>query len=345
MPPLVMSGIAASPGASKLAQSGAHTQVRQFHTGPTPAQPSFDISPSAMQAAASTITPTESKTPSSAGYFTFKVEDDPVYGTHSKKNWSPASSSIRSAAARSPLQVHLDNPSTPFQIQTEVLAQKFHLQRTACPLKDKDSGRRGGQSALSQNKHEERDGEDYFSTVRVTSPTIMENPDDEPWPPISAPSSLRTTPGLLSPTLKLPTPRAVSLPNSPVNGLPALIKPAQLSELIAKCNTTSLLLLDVRTYKLYAGSRISTAVNLCIPTTLLKRPSFNVAKLSDTFANNQDKERFDRWQQMKYIVVYDADSNDPSDSSALAALHTLNKFSREGWDGLAYLLKGRLRQP
>lgn len=343
MPPLVVSGMAGSPGASKNLQT-AHSQVRQLHSGPTPAQPSFDIPQSAMQAnAASTIitTPVENKTPSSAGYFGFVVDpNDPVYGTHSQKNWSPASSSIRSAAARSPLPVHLENPPTPFQIQTEALAQKLQLQRSVGSRVDKDSGRRFGHAALLSSKTTEPSDGDYFSAVRTGSPIVLENSDIEPWPPISAPPSLRTTPGLLSPTLKLPTPRAASVPNSPADGLPALIKPAQLAELIYKCSTNSLLLLDVRTYKLFATSRISTAVNLCIPTTLLKRPSFNVAKLSDTFANNQDKKRFDRWQQMKYIVVYDADSQDPGDPSALAALHTLKKFSREGWDGLGYLLKG-----
>jgi hypothetical protein len=102
---------------------------------------------------------------------------------------------------------------------------------------------------------------------------------------------------------------------------------------------SSLLLLDVRIYKAFAQSRIIRAVNLCIPTTLLKRPSFNVTKLSETFAN-EDKERFARWKDMKYIVVYDNDSEDAKDTAASASLHTLSKFIREGWKGQAYVLKG-----
>lgn len=111
-------------------------------------------------------------------------------------------------------------------------------------------------------------------------------------------------------------------------------------EFLSENNGTDSLLLDVRTYKLFAQSRIPTAVNLSIPTTLLKRPSFNVAKLSETFANDQDKERFSKWRSMKRIVVYDMDSKDLGDSSGMAALHTLSKFSREGWKGHAYFLAG-----
>jgi len=357
-PPInIMSGITAPSRAFKPSETSSHnshTQVRQFHTGPTPAQSSFDFSPSTMQASVATATPSESKSSSSTGYFGFVVDpNDPAHGHHSRKNWSPASSSIRSAAARSPLPVHLDNPPTPFQIQTEVLAQK--LQRSAAPPPGdkeltrstiKGSHAAGRDVSFPPDKPLTPFGLDYFSTVRTASPERIEDPGDEPWPPLSVPTSLGATPALQSPmSLKLAGHRAATLPNPIKDGHPSLITPLQLSELITLCNTSSLLLLDVRTYKLFAGSRIKTAVNLCIPTTLLKRPSFNVAKLSDTFANNQDKERFGQWKKMKYIVVYDADSKDLNDSSALTALHTLNKFSREGWDGSAYILKGTVLLP
>jgi protein-tyrosine phosphatase len=307
-----------------------------------------------MQTSVVNATPSESKSSSSAGYFGFVVDpNDPAHGHHSRKNWSPASSSIRSAAARSPLPVHLDNPPTPFQIQTEVLAQKLPRSITPPPGEKelirgaiKGSHASGRDVDFSPDKQLTPIGHDYFSTIRTVSPDRMEDHGDEPWPPLSAPTSLRATPALLSPlSLKLAGHRAATLPNPLKDDHPSLITPLQLSELIPSCNTNSLLLLDVRTYKLFAASRIKMAVNLCIPTTLLKRPSFNVTKLSDTFANTQDKERFGQWKKMKYIVVYDADSKDLNDSSVLAALHTLKKFSREGWDGLAYILKGAVLLP
>jgi len=278
--------------------------------------------------------------PGPAGYFGFVVDPtDPVYGTHSKKNWSPASSSIRSAAARSPLPVPLDDPPAPFQMQAEVLAQKRQIHRSLGPAKIREpllGGHKGSFSAVPSSGK----GDDYFSAVRSSSPVKLDDTGgDQPWPPAASPGVI-LSPGLASPSLRLPS-RVASAP-TPVKELPALISADHLADLISKCSTDTLLLLDVRTYKSFADSRVLTAVNLCIPTTLLKRPSFNVAKLSDTFANCQDKERFGRWKQMKYIVVYDADSKDASDPSALAALHTLNKFSREGWGGQACILKGMI---
>lgn len=328
-----MSSLAASPRISKPLDSGGHhhSQVRQLHSGPIPTQ-HFDFSSSVLQAATVAALTPSGALASSAGYFGFMAEPgDAAYGSHSTKNWSPASSSIRSTAARSPLPIHLDNPPQMFQKQTEVLAQKLQRAATTGSLV-KAREKAVSRQSLSDN--------DYFSSVRAAVPAGLDNPDSEPWPPVSAPVSLQASPGLLSPTnLKLPN-RSMTLPNPPKDNQPALITPNKLSELITRFSTNGLLLLDVRTYKSFSEARINTAVNLCIPTTLLKRPSFNVAKLSETFANNPDKERFGKWKQMKYIVVYDADSRDATETSALAALHTLNKFSREGWGGSSFILKG-----
>lgn len=124
------------------------------------------------------------------------------------------------------------------------------------------------------------------------------------------------------------------------DGDPIVITPEKLSEFLAGSGTTSLLLLDVRSPKAHAVSRIKSAVNLCIPTTLLKRASFNIAKMSETFGDKKDQEKFGNWKSMSRIVVYDDDSDDPSGAKGLVALHTMSKFSREGWDGKVYMLKG-----
>src|SRR5690348_15833485 len=49
------------------------------------------------------------------------------------------------------------------------------------------------------------------------------------------------------------------------------------------------LILDLRVYPQHAASRVRGALNLCIPTTLLKQPAFTVQKLADTFTTDQDK--------------------------------------------------------
>ncbi|KAI9351143.1 hypothetical protein DFJ73DRAFT_959673 [Zopfochytrium polystomum] len=49
----------------------------------------------------------------------------------------------------------------------------------------------------------------------------------------------------------------------------------------------SVLLLDVRSYVNYAHARVSSAVNLCVPSTLLKRAAFGVDKLMETLGSDQ----------------------------------------------------------
>jgi protein-tyrosine phosphatase len=97
-------------------------------------------------------------------------------------------------------------------------------------------------------------------------------------------------------------------------------------------------LLDLRVFPQFSASRIKEALNLCIPTTLLKRPSFNLQKLRDTFSNENEKLKFSRWVSAKYIVVYDAFSTDKKD--ATSAVNTLKKFTNEGWKGHSFILRG-----
>lgn len=117
-----------------------------------------------------------------------------------------------------------------------------------------------------------------------------------------------------------------------------MVTPAQLKEMIETLSSSEFILLDLRVFPQFSTSRIKGALNLCIPTTLLKRPSFNVQKLQDTFANDIEKARFAQWASAKYIVVYDANSAERKD--ATSSVNTLKKFSIEGWKGTGYILKG-----
>jgi len=98
------------------------------------------------------------------------------------------------------------------------------------------------------------------------------------------------------------------------------------------------LLLDLRVSTHYAKARIAGALTLCIPTTLLKRASFNVQKLVETFKEDDNREKFERWRSCKYIIVYDANSSQMKD--ATPCINTLKKFSNEGWTGGSYIIKG-----
>lgn len=131
--------------------------------------------------------------------------------------------------------------------------------------------------------------------------------------------------------------RADTLPLNLEDG-PAMITPMQLKEMMDRSPSIEVLLLDCRTFSIFSQSRIGNALNLCIPTTLLKRPSFNLQKLQDTFTNGGDKERFSKWRQARWIIAYDNRSSDKKD--AVLATNTLKKFSNEGWNGARCILKG-----
>ena len=135
--------------------------------------------------------------------------------------------------------------------------------------------------------------------------------------------------------LKKPS-RAETLPACGI-GAPVLTPSSDLADLI-RSHPNDVLLLDLRVFPQYSTSRIHGALNLCIPTTLLKRPSFNVQKLLDTFTAESEKSRFSNWRQFKYIVAYDANSS--ALKEAIAPVHVLKKFINEGWTGHAQVLKG-----
>jgi len=131
--------------------------------------------------------------------------------------------------------------------------------------------------------------------------------------------------------------RADTLPAALEDG-PAMISAAQLRDMVERASQSQFLLLDLRVFAQFSHSRIQGAMNLCIPTTLLKRTSFNLQKLEETFTNEREKERFSQWRNARYIVVYDAFSSDKKD--AISAVNTLKKFSNEGWKVSSFILRG-----
>ena len=132
--------------------------------------------------------------------------------------------------------------------------------------------------------------------------------------------------------------RAETLPSSLNGDGPIMITPQDLVERWKSFDSKDVLLLDLRVFPHYSHSRISGAINLCIPTTLLKRPSFNVQKLAETFTNKSEKERFEDWREAKFIVVYDASSAQLKD--ATSSVNTLKKFTNEGWRGSGCVVRG-----
>lgn len=135
----------------------------------------------------------------------------------------------------------------------------------------------------------------------------------------------------------LPKYRAQTLPAS-MDGDPSVFATAEHVVNLLESSPEEILILDLRVSTQYARSRITGALSLCIPTTLLKRPSFNVQKLAETFKDAEQRKKFESWRSSKYIVVYDASAAQLKDAATCA--NTIKKFESEGYEGTTYIVKG-----
>ncbi|KAK4239220.1 hypothetical protein C8A03DRAFT_43114 [Achaetomium macrosporum] len=134
---------------------------------------------------------------------------------------------------------------------------------------------------------------------------------------------------------------AVGVSQIPGAGGSIMLSPTELKELLErdeKDQATKLLLLDLRVSPQFAQARVRGALNLCIPTTLLKRATFNLQKLQQTFQADRDQDRFSKWREATHLVVYDASSDNQRD--ATSALNMIKKFTNEGYSGPARILRG-----
>lgn len=122
---------------------------------------------------------------------------------------------------------------------------------------------------------------------------------------------------------------------------PSMVTPQYIVNIL-ESSIDEVLLLDLRVSTQYARSRIQGALSLCIPTTLLKRASFNVQKLAETFKDDEEKEKFEQWRSCKHIVVYDTNSAQMKD--AATCINTLKKFTNEGWTGGCYIIRGGFQE-
>lgn len=192
-----------------------------------------------------------------------------------------------------------------------------------------------------------RDGSpSFFDMPRNRSPSGTPSPDLSKMQRDRAhhlaegyrPNSLPTNP--LNPPSPAPLQRGIqraeTLPLSLTNNGPNIVSPQKFVELID--SHLDVLLLDLRVFPQFSQSRISGAINLCIPTTLLKRPSFNVQKLAETFTKEAEKEKFSHWRDAQIIAVYDSSSTQLRD--ATSSVNTLKKFTSENWHGFSVVIRG-----
>jgi tyrosine-protein phosphatase 2/3 len=121
------------------------------------------------------------------------------------------------------------------------------------------------------------------------------------------------------------------------SGGPALISPQQVVDIL-RSSEGEVLILDVRVSTQYSKARVAGALNLCIPTTLLKRVSYDTLKLAETFKIPEQRQKFERWRDCQFIVVYDANSSKIKDATPCVKM--LEKFAKEGFTGASYIVRG-----
>ena len=116
------------------------------------------------------------------------------------------------------------------------------------------------------------------------------------------------------------------------------ITPITAKELENLIEKGSVLLIDIRAFSAYAKARLADAINVCIPTVLLKRSSLSLTDILDSIVSRGDRGRFAGWKEAQGIVLYDADSLRVKDSHPLVTLAA--KFVEAGFERTTYGLIG-----
>ena len=301
-------------------------------------------------------------------------------GLHARANWSPPTSNVRSTAAASPRIIPLDqNPEfEAFRKQTELnglnglsSARLMGFNMSNARPANKPSIPRSS-PAISMGPPSPR------MKTTISDRKFPEPKPRSPKRLLSSPSSnitdrpRRDSPAQFSEEDAQKAPQFLphggdiqsSLPNARANSPPSasylrsetvpavsqghkvgeskdepiLVTPQHVVNLLTT-NSENILLLDLRVSSEFRRSRIMGALNLCIPTIVLKRSSTDLKKLADTFNPDPDqKQKFQRWCNCQYIIVYDGRSTLPKD--AMGCLTMLKKFTKEGWRGPQYIIKG-----
>lgn len=150
-----------------------------------------------------------------------------------------------------------------------------------------------------------------------------------------------------APTLSLPTPVPLAStsasPTIPTHSPPSsqpLCSAHPPSDLDQFVNDPECLILDIRPHAAFTSARLTNALSLSVPSTLLKRPLYSLDKLALMLSSKSGRTRFSAWAQASSILVYDADSFQIPEGSNLYGL--LKKFRNEGYPSEKHLawLKG-----
>ncbi|KAJ6104211.1 hypothetical protein N7523_010531 [Penicillium sp. IBT 18751x] len=233
-------------------------------------------------------------------------------GLHTQKNWG---SLPRAHSA-------LPSPKLHLYSQESVSEGLVNLLRTESKV---DKGRR--ESAFQgRASHGSSNGDGQTASTGL-------NQTDSPAKTMEAKSQAQELSNGCGPTM---TETTAASPQTTLPGSSQWISDERCAHLL-QSSPQDILLLDVRPYAHFSQANIHGSLNLCIPTTLLKRRSFDTQKLAATFTSDADKKNFARWKECKTIIVYDAATADVKDAGPL--LNVINKFHAEDWNGQGLVLQ------
>ena len=98
-----------------------------------------------------------------------------------------------------------------------------------------------------------------------------------------------------------------------------------------------LLLLDIRPHTAYVAERLAGAINICVPSTLLRRPAFGIDRVAEGLPPS-DQAVFEKWASAAAIVVLDNESTSLVEGAGVVSL--LAKFDKAGFAGKLGWVKG-----
>ncbi|KAJ2970539.1 hypothetical protein NQ176_g8139 [Zarea fungicola] len=314
--------------------------------------------------------------PSSPNYFGLVIETSTEGHESSapgKDNWSPAGSSIKSFAAALPKTVPLEpnsefeafkrqvdrnrGPSNALPTTSHVPSTTTHLVRprparwhshhqepttfTTRTYVSLDSKRNSDASLVPLQ---------LSIPPRVASPapieeTTQQTEQQQPAQATADASARDDRLSLNEPTLRRAAPpmfgsvaRAATMPMKQDVIQSPVVTGEQLADIMDTFDMDNVLLLDVRSVQNFSQCRIKHSLNLCIPTTLLKRATFGIEKLQQTFQDGINSAKFTRWREMEWIIVYDTNASDCRDT--MTAFNMTKKFTAANYSGNIAILRG-----
>ncbi|GAA5945089.1 hypothetical protein JCM3775_000905 [Rhodotorula graminis] len=196
-------------------------------------------------------------------------------------------------------------------------------------------------------------------------PSSSSSPSAHPVPPtpgpsttagISFPSSSATPPSLSFPMSMPPGRRVAGRPSS-LSARPSassapvvhssrytLYNPQTLFSVLLSSaprdgapDSPPLLILDIRPHTAYVAERLTGAINICVPSTLLRRPAFGIDRVAEGLSP-ADQAVFEKWASAAAIVVLDNESTSLVEGGGVVSL--LAKFDKAGFAGKLGWVKG-----